>query len=711
MRTNALKRVIIAALALIAAVCMFVGCSGEKITVTLSDSSITIQPGHTYELTATVDGSEEAVVWATSDGAVATVDQNGKVTAVAEGSATITATVKEESATCAVTVAKELVTKNVGEKVLSDSDNKIVLTYAELGYTDSYTGGDTVTAKIGDDAVTATVGDDSISIDGDEYNRIYGEKSITLELKDKIITVSAFLVTDVIETKEEMTAFVNSSERLVDGTYYGYYKLGANINMEGAQIKNDCQVGAYNDDNITSIGFAGVFDGQGYSISNFKIHQYGVFGRVSKDGVIKNVGFLNAGMTCGTSAGGGIIAHIFCGKLKDVRISAIALDGTSIGYGVVAWLTKANAETHLENVVIDIENRNARAGGNADTYNNYGGAIAGWNEGNTDKFTNVYVIRDFSSQDDFSKFSSVTAYYGTQTDEMTFTGLSEDVWDTTSKVPTMKHALSYTIEHYLGNSTTNNYTLYERYYPSDIAGSTVTTTAKNYGDHVSVVSDKNVLSGTLSKESETKLVAYYGLYTNASKTTATEYMAVRGDKGQVTPITFKTINGGTTLTTVTKDEKTAYKIDNVKAGWTDLIRMTTLMAGSRNLNTNSLINSAGGILEYNGYTTLTFDFYAETALKGMYFGGATESGYDSIVLESTDLSVDKKGNSQDWITFADEDGTVTELESGKWYTVTIDLTEFYNTNGGTMYLDTAAGAVYYFANPRITTATNQNSAD
>ena len=58
--------------------------------------------GATYKLKAEVTGSESPVVWTSSDEAVATVSENGTVTAVAPGTATVTATVDEMVVECIV---------------------------------------------------------------------------------------------------------------------------------------------------------------------------------------------------------------------------------------------------------------------------------------------------------------------------------------------------------------------------------------------------------------------------------------------------------------------------------------------------------------------------------------------------------------------------------------------------------------------------------
>ena len=81
--------------------------------ITLNKTATTISAGQTETLSVTSVLPEEATdktyTWKTSDESKATVDQNGKVTAVALGTANITATANDGSgvtATCAVTVNK-----------------------------------------------------------------------------------------------------------------------------------------------------------------------------------------------------------------------------------------------------------------------------------------------------------------------------------------------------------------------------------------------------------------------------------------------------------------------------------------------------------------------------------------------------------------------------------------------------------------------------
>lgn len=79
-------------------------------SVTLNKTAIELSVGASETLTATIapSGADDAVEWTTSDESVATVDENGKVTAVKAGTATITVTTKNgKTAMCTVTVKAE----------------------------------------------------------------------------------------------------------------------------------------------------------------------------------------------------------------------------------------------------------------------------------------------------------------------------------------------------------------------------------------------------------------------------------------------------------------------------------------------------------------------------------------------------------------------------------------------------------------------------
>lgn len=77
--------------------------------ITLDKPTMEMGVGNTGQLTATLapdDATDKTVTWSSDKPAIASVDATGKVTAVAVGTATITAKAGDKTATCTVTVKK-----------------------------------------------------------------------------------------------------------------------------------------------------------------------------------------------------------------------------------------------------------------------------------------------------------------------------------------------------------------------------------------------------------------------------------------------------------------------------------------------------------------------------------------------------------------------------------------------------------------------------
>ena len=151
-------------------------------SVTLNATTLTLEPGKTRTLTATVlpeNADDRTVSWSSSDTAVATVGEDGTVTAVKAGEATITARAGDKEATCTVTVKQILIaveSVTLDETTLTlmrgdtgkltatvtpdDADDKTVLWSSSNASVATVDNDGTVTAhKAGEAKITAQAGD------------------------------------------------------------------------------------------------------------------------------------------------------------------------------------------------------------------------------------------------------------------------------------------------------------------------------------------------------------------------------------------------------------------------------------------------------------------------------------------------------------------------------------------------------------------------
>lgn len=134
MKANKIFAIALTALALVG----FSSCNQETKDLELTESSITMKVGETHQLVANVT----VETWASSEETVATVDDKGLVTAVAEGTAIVSATANGKTKTCVVKVgqggseqAKEVKGSQIWTIVLDEAtaeanSSKIVASFA-----------------------------------------------------------------------------------------------------------------------------------------------------------------------------------------------------------------------------------------------------------------------------------------------------------------------------------------------------------------------------------------------------------------------------------------------------------------------------------------------------------------------------------------------------------------------------------------------------
>lgn len=113
-----MKKLICLAMAaiLVCGTSVFMSCSNDDdvtlLSIKLNKSTLSLIVGQTETLKATIspnNATDQAYTWSSDDTAIATVDANGKVTAVAVGTAVISATANNGSGVkgvCKVTVSE-----------------------------------------------------------------------------------------------------------------------------------------------------------------------------------------------------------------------------------------------------------------------------------------------------------------------------------------------------------------------------------------------------------------------------------------------------------------------------------------------------------------------------------------------------------------------------------------------------------------------------
>ena len=194
-----------------------------KPEITLNKSSLSLYIGDTSTLTAIVTPANSSVSWSSSKTSVATVSSNGKITAISNGTATITASFRYNgvtySTTCSVTVTKPSITVKTqgtltsengvwlgdkyvymsksgnipsGVSVVWKSSNKNVVTVDSSGHISTINGG------------TATI-TGSFSYGGNTYSASDTVKVITLN------SVRTFFIYPSSDSDKHIVASGNSS--------------------------------------------------------------------------------------------------------------------------------------------------------------------------------------------------------------------------------------------------------------------------------------------------------------------------------------------------------------------------------------------------------------------------------------------------------------------------------------------------------------------
>ncbi len=318
---------------------------------------------------------------------------------------------------------------------------------ALAGYFDAESTG-TLTSEVGDGSYTAyfgakkvgsavvAEGQETVVIDGlsgfdrmtvgEDYPvTLYNEESGTAFVRDfkyvsKVIDEASDLAMfKIVNTFEGSAGIVES------GLFDGYYVLGKDIDATGYTHANS-GLNLYQASNrwfttqgLGNCGLKGTFDGNGHTISNLALGQFGLFGLIN-GGTVKNVAIEISSMSGGYTAG-------LCWFALDAVIENVHLEVAELpGNSGRAALAASILQSEVNNVLIEVRDVLWPAG--VEEYCNYGSFIS-MNvntvadvEPNT--FTNVYIISAFKATASRRQGEAVVYIDGENRDcENTYTGI------------------------------------------------------------------------------------------------------------------------------------------------------------------------------------------------------------------------------------------------------------------------------------------------
>ena len=244
-----MKKLLICLLSLLC-ICSFAACDGsippeqpQKPVITVNQAVINLKPYQTFDLVVSYDGEEE-ITFENSNSAVATIDQNGKITAIAVGNTIITVSAGEEAdpKTCYVYVSEDtevpfIVLNNVdGDEfglLTGDTfelDASVYFLGGEIEVDLLYSSSDEQVVSVDNDGVITAndIGEAFIYVKG-SY-RHYNEQILCRAIK-------------VVVGNVDFTATATQKDIYVIGEYEGesyitQSQLNANLNLDGQTISS-----------------------------------------------------------------------------------------------------------------------------------------------------------------------------------------------------------------------------------------------------------------------------------------------------------------------------------------------------------------------------------------------------------------------------------------------------------------------------------------
>jgi hypothetical protein len=395
--------------------------------------------GETYpkatQLTAVVlkDGvpaPASKIVWNSTDEDVATVNAQGVVTAVSNGTAEVTVSYVDGDCVCTsnpitVTVSKPIVDGTrykpvlidcfTGNDLLSSAKDKVTYDFSSLideGYAVTSITDVTSGEPVAYNAQTKELGDVTI---GEQVwlieNDVYAVKMNVICATKVITTAQEFMdIQKYGNVSHKQYTYYYNGDQIVDAyNYSGYFALGNDITFKTSDYGADgcvqmkftsIGINGKQFKEIEEVGFSGTFNGLGYKLENMLVGEGGAFGNLAGAGTIKNLSLVNAKFKVFTWRTTGIVACCMSGTLENVNIDVdfdqISYDNNRVRSGALAY--------HLHNVKLQNVYFSIR-----DIAVNHS-SIAFWVTGDNNKVTNVIVSNTTNPYVGVSEGNGVDAF-------------------------------------------------------------------------------------------------------------------------------------------------------------------------------------------------------------------------------------------------------------------------------------------------------------
>lgn len=388
------------------------------------------------------------VTWTTDNGSVISVD-GGLVKALDAGEATVKATYTTASSNAIETSMK--ITVEYPE-IETEFDLTVELFSSDLTFDlseystmfDSSMREVYIVDDLGSE-ISATIDGGVVTVDNQTVN--YGFREFTVRVNNEVeFLIGVEAITKIIRTPAELKNFaveyggrepINGNDST--GNYSGYFVLGNDIDMNGEKINYWCGHGAiYAIDNVYN-GFKGIFDGKGHTIYNAGSN---IFGKVSIDGVIKNLGVYS-----GVISEYGAIAAILSGKVENCYVKT-NLTAQKPNTGSICY--RAIGSVNFTNVIVDVTDYDKMSWFNKGTENErfldgHVGTFV-YSAGSAPEVSNVFVISP--SKEDIlcasGSFKGTITHFGRAEDKSFATFItSSGYWTKDKSVMVFKSSLGW----------------------------------------------------------------------------------------------------------------------------------------------------------------------------------------------------------------------------------------------------------------------------